>query len=39
MAGLHAKGLRVLGGCCGTSDAHIRALAWRLVNVEARASF
>jgi S-methylmethionine-dependent homocysteine/selenocysteine methylase len=30
MAGLHAGGLRVLGGCCGTSDRHIRALAHRL---------
>jgi S-methylmethionine-dependent homocysteine/selenocysteine methylase len=30
MAGLHAGGLKVLGGCCGTSDAHIRALARRL---------
>ena len=30
MAGLHADGLKVLGGCCGTSDVHIRALARRL---------
>jgi S-methylmethionine-dependent homocysteine/selenocysteine methylase len=30
MAGLHAGGLKVLGGCCGTSDTHIRALARRL---------
>jgi len=30
MAGLHAGGLKVLGGCCGTSDMHIRALARRL---------
>ncbi|HEY2612679.1 MAG TPA: homocysteine S-methyltransferase family protein, partial [Reyranella sp.] len=25
MSGLHAGGYKVLGGCCGTSDAHIRA--------------
>lgn len=30
MAGLHARGMKVLGGCCGTSDAHIRALAQRI---------
>jgi len=30
MGGLHAAGYKVLGGCCGTSDAHIRALARRL---------
>ncbi len=30
MAGLHADGQKVLGGCCGTSDTHIRALARRL---------
>ena len=30
MSGLHAGGYKVLGGCCGTSDAHIRALARRL---------
>ena len=30
MGGLHAGGYTVLGGCCGTSDAHIRALARRL---------
>ena len=32
MAGLHADfGLKVLGGCCGTDDRHIRSLALRLV--------
>ena len=39
MAGLHARGLKVLGGCCGTSEAHIRALARSLTNVSARSSF
>ncbi|MFZ5433886.1 MAG: homocysteine S-methyltransferase family protein [Calditrichota bacterium] len=27
-------GLRVLGGCCGTDDRHIRAIAQRLANKE-----
>lgn len=27
MLGLRRHGLRVLGGCCGTTDAHIRAIA------------
>jgi S-methylmethionine-dependent homocysteine/selenocysteine methylase len=32
MLGLHRNyGLRVLGGCCGTDDRHIRAIASRLV--------
>ena len=32
MLGLHRDyGLRVLGGCCGTDDRHIRAIADRLV--------
>jgi homocysteine S-methyltransferase len=31
VAGLHRElGLKVLGGCCGTDDRHIRALAARL---------
>ena len=29
-AGLAAEGVRVLGGCCGTTPAHIRALSRRL---------
>ncbi|MET1028623.1 MAG: homocysteine S-methyltransferase family protein [Dongiaceae bacterium] len=32
MVGLHARGVKVLGGCCGTSVAHIRALARRLTS-------
>jgi S-methylmethionine-dependent homocysteine/selenocysteine methylase len=37
MLGLHRDyGLRVLGGCCGTDDRHIRALADRLVAVAAK---
>jgi homocysteine S-methyltransferase len=39
MAGLHARGFRVLGGCCGTSDAHIRALARRLAPRQTEPSF
>ena len=39
MAGLHAQGFKVLGGCCGTSDAHIRALARRLARPEAKPGF
>jgi S-methylmethionine-dependent homocysteine/selenocysteine methylase len=32
VAGLHsAFGLKILGGCCGTDDRHIRCLAQRLV--------
>ena len=32
VAGLHSKfGLKILGGCCGTDDRHIRSLAQRLV--------
>ncbi len=32
VAGLHTEfGLKVLGGCCGTDDRHIRQLAMRLV--------
>jgi methionine synthase I (cobalamin-dependent) len=27
-------GLRVLGGCCGTDDRHIRALAARMADAE-----
>jgi methionine synthase I (cobalamin-dependent) len=27
---LDPDGLHVLGGCCGTTDAHMRALAARL---------
>ncbi|MDF1593419.1 MAG: homocysteine S-methyltransferase family protein [Desulfobacterales bacterium] len=31
LAGLHQElGLKILGGCCGTDDRHIRALAARL---------
>jgi homocysteine S-methyltransferase len=30
MTTLHRRGARILGGCCGTSEAHIRALARRL---------
>jgi homocysteine S-methyltransferase len=30
MAGLHARGFKILGGCCGTGEAHIRALAERV---------
>ena len=30
MMTLHRHGAKILGGCCGTSDAHIRALARRL---------
>lgn len=31
VAGLHSElGLKILGGCCGTDDRHIRALASRL---------
>jgi homocysteine S-methyltransferase len=26
----HAAGARILGGCCGTTPAHIHALAQRL---------
>ncbi|UCD80879.1 MAG: homocysteine S-methyltransferase family protein [Desulfobacterales bacterium] len=33
VAGLHADfGLKVLGGCCGTDDRHIRSLAMRLAS-------
>ncbi|SJZ95414.1 homocysteine S-methyltransferase [Enhydrobacter aerosaccus] len=39
MAALHARGLKVMGGCCGTSDAHIRALAQRLAKPEPRPAF
>jgi homocysteine S-methyltransferase len=32
VAGLHSRfGLKILGGCCGTDDRHIRCLAQRLV--------
>ncbi|HHP7234728.1 MAG TPA: homocysteine S-methyltransferase family protein [Desulfobacterales bacterium] len=32
VAGLHADfGLKILGGCCGTDDRHIRSLAQKLV--------
>jgi homocysteine S-methyltransferase len=27
IVGLHAHGIKVLGGCCGTGEAHIRAIA------------
>jgi S-methylmethionine-dependent homocysteine/selenocysteine methylase len=30
MAGLHAKGLKIVGGCCGTNPDHLHALARRL---------
>ncbi len=39
MAGLHQRGFEVLGGCCGTSDAHIRALARRISPQKATPSF
>jgi homocysteine S-methyltransferase len=28
---LHARGIKVLGGCCGTGEAHIKAIACGLV--------
>jgi S-methylmethionine-dependent homocysteine/selenocysteine methylase len=32
VGGLHSRfGLKILGGCCGTDDRHIRCLAQRLV--------
>lgn len=34
MAALHARGMKVLGGCCGTSEAHIRAVASRFAAEE-----
>ncbi|MEZ2131395.1 MULTISPECIES: homocysteine S-methyltransferase family protein [unclassified Sinorhizobium] len=34
MASLHARGMKVLGGCCGTSEAHIRAVASRFAAEE-----
>jgi homocysteine S-methyltransferase len=39
MTGLHARGFKILGGCCGTSDAHIRALARRLAPRNTQPSF
>lgn len=33
MIDLHRQGYRVLGGCCGTSEAHIRAIARGLKTV------
>lgn len=30
MVGLHRRGMKILGGCCGTNDMHMRALAGRL---------
>ena len=34
VAALHQElGLKILGGCCGTDDRHIRALAARLVTI------
>jgi homocysteine S-methyltransferase len=30
LADLHRRGVKILGGCCGTGDAHLRALANRL---------
>jgi homocysteine S-methyltransferase len=34
VAGLHGEfGLKILGGCCGTDDRHIRCLATRLASV------
>lgn len=30
IADLHQGGFRILGGCCGTTDAHIRAIAQRV---------
>jgi homocysteine S-methyltransferase len=30
MTTLHRRGAKILGGCCGTSEAHIRALARQL---------
>ncbi|SFB34537.1 homocysteine S-methyltransferase [Rhizobium sp. NFR07] len=31
MAHLHAGGMKVLGGCCGTNEQHIRAIARRFI--------
>jgi homocysteine S-methyltransferase len=34
VAGLHGElGIKILGGCCGTDDRHIRCLATRLASV------
>ena len=34
VAGLHGEfGMKILGGCCGTDDRHIRCLATRLTSV------
>jgi S-methylmethionine-dependent homocysteine/selenocysteine methylase len=38
MFDLHARGIKILGGCCGTSEAHIRALAQRFTPEVASAS-
>jgi S-methylmethionine-dependent homocysteine/selenocysteine methylase len=35
MARLHASGMKVLGGCCGTTEQHIRAIARRFAAEEA----
>ncbi|MGY2290927.1 homocysteine S-methyltransferase family protein [Pseudomonas sp. SDO528_S397] len=32
MMKLHEGGLKIIGGCCGTSEGHIRALAQRIVS-------
>ena len=37
VAGLHADfGLKILGGCCGTDDRHIRSLAMQLARCDAK---
>jgi S-methylmethionine-dependent homocysteine/selenocysteine methylase len=36
MGTLYQRGARVLGGCCGTSEAHLRALARRLCELSAK---
>jgi S-methylmethionine-dependent homocysteine/selenocysteine methylase len=34
MVDLHAQGIKILGGCCGTGEAHLRALAEKLVRAQ-----
>ncbi len=37
MWGIHEGfGLRIVGGCCGTDDRHVRALAARMAGSEGR---
>jgi homocysteine S-methyltransferase len=37
MWGIHEDfGLRIVGGCCGTDDRHVRALAARMAESEGR---